>query len=179
MEITELPAWKHDNLCLVHPESDRRLRLGDNVCVNGVVVKSVAVFDYDIDPTIRATCPVHDIENGRIDYKLVRQETYESIIGTIVGFRDLQPARTVDIDLTGQYGEKYTSYRTVTAKRRPYLLVCFWPTHKPVLVDPYDAEVDDTMTEYDMRWRKNVPESPDKAFWRKVSEQQEAENGNN
>lgn len=153
---TELP---YDKMCMT------RKALGDSVRIIGVVYKTASMFDDDIDPTIRSTSTTRSICNGRVIRKLVRCELAGEIVGTIVGFRMLSPVRVAEFCNDNER----PSYKKTEAPRQPYVLVCCWSTHKPILVCPDDVWSGDDNDEYDFNWRKKLPEHPDKVFWAEVA----------
>lgn len=161
--------WKVNKLILTNSENGRNIVLGDIVEVSAVAYKTVAVYDDDVDPTIRSKAVVGAITNGSIVRRIENLPTDETINGLIVGFRFLQPSRVVRWNNDGRGNEKIA--RT-SEPRKPYLLVCFWPTHKPILVDPDFAFAADAL-EFRVDWRKQLPPHPDKEFWKSVMNAQE------
>lgn len=160
-------GWTVNKLRLTNSETGRVIVLGDIVKVNKVVYKTSAVYDEDApDPTIRSREIIGRIANGCVVKRLEDSPTEETINGLVVGFRFLSPSRALRWDSDGRENKKITRTHE---PRKPYLLVCFWPTHKPMLVDPDYAFAADAL-EFRVDWRKRLPPHPDKVFWAQVME---------
>lgn len=153
-------SWKLNKLVLTNSEDGRTVVLGDVVRVSHVVQKTVAVYDDDVDPTIRSVDPLSEVANGRVIKRLVNCELREWQNGLVVGVRFLPECRVTKIEYRH---DEYSNFVKQPAVRKPYLLVCFWPTHKPVLVDPAYAHHHE-FAGFNFEWRKYVPAHPDAEF---------------
>ena len=152
--------WKINKLILTNDEDERTLVFGDVVQVSHIIQKSVAVYDDDVDPTIRSVGPIREVANGRIVNRLVNSELRKWQNGLIVGVRFLPECRVTKIEYKH---DEYSIFINQPATRKPYLLVCFWPTHKPVLVDPTYAHHAECVG-FNFEWRKFIPPHPDAEF---------------
>lgn len=149
-------VWQIVGGKMVNSETKTALELGDKVAVKAIIHKCVAVFDSEQE---RIAGPVRNVDEGMIIHELKRCPLACVLNGVIVGVRFLSDNRRIYFCNEGY--DKGT--REEYSSRRPYLLVSFWPTHKPMLVDPADVDVisDQGLC---FNWRKLIPRHPDADF---------------
>lgn len=150
-------VWQIVGGKMVNTLTKATIQLGDKVFAGAVVHKCVAVYDDNEQRTAEA---VRDVFFGSIIHELKQGLMPVGVPCVVVGFRLLSDKRQIDFD---NDRENYSSPVITNSPRRPYLLVSFWPTHKPMLVDPSDVYTDFNHGLI-FNWRKYIPRHPDADF---------------